>query len=159
MVPGSGRVSMLNRLSVNSLLQSAIAVMAFFVVVMLAQRWWDSLERLSSSGKLTTVADAARVAFTGMHSLGGESSVLISNSIASGHLPPDGPAKYAANVGAAQGAWAALESLAAGSALPPALSRTMAEAKARYFGQDYTALRDRMFAAIRDGKKPEMTAA
>src|SRR4029077_6433977 len=35
----------------------------------------------------------------------------------------------------------------------------MAEAKAKYFGQDYTAMRDRMFTAVRDGKKPEMTAA
>ncbi len=286
---------MLNRLSVNSLLQSAIAAMAFFVVVMLAQRSWDSYGRLVSTDKITTVADASRFAFTAMHSLrtdrastfrtlkgqgtiepavatyiqkirevelpalqkaadladkidfadkqalvpelrqltksflaletesweafskpaaqrreqltkeymdvatrlietlekmssrmfaavkfsdpvidqlmgmkeiawivrnyGGEASLLISNSIVAGHMAPDGPTKYAKNVGATEGGWQALESLAAGSDLPPALAKTVAEAKAKYFGQDYTALRDRMFAAVRDGKKPEMTAA
>ena len=60
---------MLNRLSVNSLLQSAIAVMAFFVVVMLAQRSWESYDRLASTDKIMTVADASRFAFTVMHSL------------------------------------------------------------------------------------------
>ncbi len=286
---------MLNRLSVNSLLQTAIGVMAFFVVMMLAQRSWDSYDRLSSTDKTMTVADASRFAFTAMHSLrtdrasssrtlkqqgvmepsvatyiqkirevelpalqkaaelageidfpdkqvllpelrqliksflalenqsweafskplasrpaslvneymdvsgrlletlektsarmfaavkftdpmidqligmkeiawivrnfGGESSVIISNAMASGQLPPDGQAKYTSNVGATLGAWAALESMAAGSGVPPALSKTIAEAKAKYFGQEYTALRDRMFAAVRDGKKAEMTAA
>ncbi len=286
---------MLNRLSVNSLLQSAIAVMAVVVVVMLAQRSWESYDRLSSTSKIMTVADASRSAFTAMHSLrtdrastfrtlkgeatiepavatyiqkirevelpalqkaadladsidfpnkqvllpelrqstksflaleneswaafskpagqrrasltqeymdvatrlidtlektssrmfasvrfsdplidqlmgmkeiawivrnfGGEASLMISNSIVAGHLPPDGPTKYAKNVGATEGGWQALESLAAGSDLPPALAKTIAEAKAKYFGQDYTAVRDRMFAAVRDGKKPEMTAA
>ena len=284
---------MLNRLSVNTLLQSAIALMAFFVVIMLAQRSWDSYDRLSSTDKIMTVADASRFAFTAMHSLrtdrastfrtlkgqgtiepavatyiqkirevelpalqraadlageidfgdkqvllpelrqsiksflaletesweafskpvaarreslskeymdvsdkllgtlekmssrmfasvkfsdpmidqlmgmkeiawivrnlGGEASLMISNSVVAGHLPPDGPAKYAGYVGGTQAGWQALESLAAGSDLPPALAKTIAEAKAKYFGQDYTALRDRMFAAVRDGKKPEMT--
>ena len=286
---------MLNRLSVNTLLQSAIALMAFFVVIMLAQRSWDSYDRLSSTDKIMTVADASRFAFTAMHSLrtdrastfrtlkgqgtiepavatyiqkirevelpalqraadlageidfgdkqvllpelrqsiksflaletesweafskpvaarreslskeymdvsgklldtldkmssrmfasvkfsdpmidqlmgmkeiawivrnlGGEASLMISNSVVAGHLPPDGPAKYAGYVGGTQAGWQALESLAAGSDLPPALAKTIAEAKAKYFGQDYTALRDRMFAAVRDGKKPEMTPA
>ncbi len=286
---------MLNRLSVNSLLQSAIAVMAFFVVIMLAQRSWDSYDRLSSTSKMMTVADASRFAFTAMHSLrtdrastfrtlkqdaviapavasyiqkirdvelpalqkaaeladtidfpdkrvllpelqqtiksflaletdswesfskplaarraslsseymdvsgrlldtldkmssrmfaavkfsdpvidqlmgmkeiawivrnyGGEASLMISNAMVAGHLPPDGPAKYASNVGGTVAGWQALESLAAGSDLPPALAKTMADAKRDYFGQDYTATRDRMFAAVRDGKKPEMTAA
>jgi methyl-accepting chemotaxis protein len=286
---------MLNRLSVNSLLQSAIALMACVVVVMLAQRSWDSYDRLSSSSKIMAVADASRFAFTAMHSLrtdrastfrtlkgagtiepsvatyiqkirevelpalqkaadiagdidfgdkrvllpelrqsiksflalenesweafskpvaarreslskeymdvsgklldtldkmssrmfasvkfsdpvidqligmkeiawivrnqGGEASLMISNSIVAGHLPPDGPAKYAGFVGGTVGAWQALESLAAGSDLPPALAKTIADAKAKYFGQEYTALRDRMFAAVRDGKKPEMTPA
>src|SRR5262249_11870231 len=69
----------------------------------------------------------------------------------------DGPAKYAGYVGGTQAGWQALESLAAGSTLPPALAKTIAAAKAKYFGADYTAMRDRMFAAVRDGKKPEMT--
>ena len=43
---------MLDRLSVNSLLQSAIALMACCVVVMLAQRSWDSYARLASASCL-----------------------------------------------------------------------------------------------------------
>jgi methyl-accepting chemotaxis protein len=74
-------------------------------------------------------------------------------------MPPDGATKYAKNVGGTEAAWQALESLAAGSDLPPALAKTIAAAKAKYFGQEYTALRDRMFAAVRDGKKPELTPA
>jgi len=286
---------MLNRLSVNTLLQSAIALMAFFVIVMLVQRSWDSYGRLSSTDKIMTVADASRFAFTAMHSLrtdrastfrelkgqgtiapsvatyiqkirevelpalqraadladtidfpdrqallpelrqltksflaleaesweafskpaaerrelltkeymdvatrlletldkmssrmfasvkfsdpvidqligmkeiawivrnsGGEASLLISNSMVVGQMPPDGPQKYAANVGGTVAAWQALESLAAGSTLPPALAKAMADAKSKYFGQEYTALRDKMFAAVRDGKKPDMTPA
>ena len=286
---------MLNRLSVNSLLQSAIAVMAVVVVVMLAQRSWDSYDRLSSTSRIMAVADASRFAFKVMHNLrtdrastfrtlkqeatidpsvatyirkirevelpalqtaadlagdiefadkqvllpdlrqlikrflaledeswsafsrplaarpaslateymdvsgklldtldrmsarmfgavkfsdpvidqlmgmkeiawivrnfGGEASLMISNGMVAGHLQPDGPAKYAANVGGSVAAWQSLESLAAGSALPPGLAKAMTDAKANYFGQDYTAVRDRMFAAVRDGKKPEMTAA
>src|ERR1051326_6393050 len=250
---------MLNRLSVNSLLQSAIALMACCVVVMLAQRSWESYGRLASTDKMMTVADASRYAFTVMHSLrtdrasafrtlkqqgpiepsvatyiqkirevelpalqraadladtidfadkpallpelrqstkrflaleteswdafakllagrreslvtdymdvanklldtlektssrmfasikfsdpqidqlmgmkeiawivrnlGGEASLMISNSMVAGHLPPDGPAKYAGYVGGTQAGWQSLERLAAGSALPPALDR------------------------------------
>ena len=286
---------MLNRLSVNSLLQSAIALMAFFVVLMLAQRSWDSYGGLSSTDKIMTVADASRFAFTAMHSLrtdrastfrelrnqgtiqpsivtyiqkirdvelpalqkaadlaetidfpdkqsllpelrqliksflaleteswaafqkppaerrdslskeymdvatrlletldktssrmfasvkfsdpvidqligmkeiawlvrnyGGEASLLISNAMVTGQLPPDAPAKYAANVGGTTAAWQALENLAAGSSLPPALTKAMADAKSKYFGQEYTGMRDKLFAAVRDGKKPEMTPA
>jgi methyl-accepting chemotaxis protein len=286
---------MLNRMSVNTLLQSAIALMAFFVVLMLAQRSWDSFDRLASTDKAMTVADASRFAFKAMHSLrtdrastfrtlkqegaiepavatyiqrvrevelpalqraadlagsiefadrqalladlhqltksflaledeswgafskplagrretlvneyvdvssklietldklssrmfaaikfgdpvidqlmgmketawivrylGGEASLMISNSMVAGHLPPDGPAKYAGYVGGTEGAWQALQGLAAGADLPPALVQAMAEAKKTYFGPEYTATRDRMFAAVRDGKKPEMTAA
>ena len=62
---------------------------------------------------------------------GGEASLLISNGMVAGHLAPDGPAKYAANVGGTTGAWQALESLAAGSALPPALQKAMADAKSK----------------------------
>ena len=38
----------------------------------------------------------------------------------------------------------ALESLAAGSTLPTTLAKAIAEAKNKYFGQDYTVLRDRL---------------
>ena len=60
---------MWNRLSVNTLLSSAIAFIAFFVVLMLAARAWDSWQRLTSTGHIETVADASRFAFKAMHNL------------------------------------------------------------------------------------------
>src|SRR5262249_14682895 len=44
-------------------------VMAFFVVVMLAQRTWETYGRLAATGRIMTVADASRFAFTAMHNL------------------------------------------------------------------------------------------
>ncbi len=88
---------------------------------------------------------------------GGEASLMISNGILAGHLAPDAPAKYAGHVGGTVAAWQAIESMAFGSSLPPRVTQAIAEAKKTYFGADYTALRDRLFAAVRDGKKAEMT--
>ena len=89
---------------------------------------------------------------------GGEASLLVSNSMVAGKAVPDAPAKYAGHVGGTIAAWAALESMAFGTSLPPRVTQAIAEAKRVYFGADYTALRDRMFAAVLAGQKPEMTA-
>jgi methyl-accepting chemotaxis protein len=89
--------------------------------------------------------------------LGGEASLLISNGMVAGRLAPDGPAKYASYVGSTEALWGALEGMAFGSPLPPVLGQAMAEAKKVYFGAEYVAMRDRMFAAVRDGQKPEMS--
>jgi methyl-accepting chemotaxis protein len=285
---------MLKRLSVNALLSSAIVTMAFFVVLMLTARAWDSWQRLTTTSRIETVAEASRSAFTAMHNLrtdrattfrtlkvdatitpdiekylsrirgeelpalksandlaakvdfadratllpalqqltrqflaleaesweafskpraarreallgeymalsqklletldqvssrmfaavkfndpivdhliamkevawtvrnlGGESSLIISNSIVAGHAPPDAAAKYAGFVGGAEAAWHVLEGMAAGTPLPPRVSEAIAKGNQVYFAKDYIALRDRLFAAVLAGKKPEMTA-
>ncbi|HEY2137863.1 MAG TPA: HAMP domain-containing methyl-accepting chemotaxis protein [Xanthobacteraceae bacterium] len=286
---------MLNRLSVNTLLRSAIATTAIVIVLMLVARAWDSWQRLADTSRIEAVADASRFAFKAMHNLrtdrastfrtlkaegaiepavatyiarirevelpalnsaaglaasidfadrqtllpalqqsiktftalenesweafskppasrrdtlvkdymdesgklidtldkmssrmfaavkfsdavidqlmamkqvawivrnqGGEASLMISNGMVAGHLAPDGQAKYASFVGGTQAAWDTLESLAFGTPLPARLDQAMAEAKKNYFGAEYTAMRDRMFAAVRDGKKAELTAS
>jgi len=286
---------MWNRLSVNTLLSAAIALMAFFVVVLLAGHAWDSWQRLAITGRIETTAEASRAAFTSMHNLrtdrastfrtlkedgtikpdvatyiknirdaelpalqttadlaatldfadrdtllpalrqeikdfnaletesweafskpktdrrealvteymavsqklmesldtmssrmfaavrfndpvvdhlmamkelawivrneGGEASVLISNSMVAGHAPPDAVAKYASHVGGTAAVWHALEGMAAGTSLPAGVTAAIAKANSVYFAADYIALRDRLFAAVLAGKKPEMTAS
>jgi methyl-accepting chemotaxis protein len=285
---------MLKRLSVNALLSSAIVTMAFFVVLMLTARAWDSWERLSTTSRIETVAEASRSAFTVMHNLrtdrattfrtlkadatippdvtaylqrirdaelpalkatgelaakvdfadrdtllpalqqltkqflaletasweaftkpraarpeslvgeymavsqklletldkvssrmfaavkfndpvvdhliamkevawtvrnlGGEASLMISNSMVAGHAPPDAPAKYAGFVGGTEAAWHVLEGMASGTPLPAGVNEAIVKANQVYFEKDYIALRDRLFAAVLAGKKPEMTA-
>ena len=90
---------------------------------------------------------------------GGEASVLISNGMVAGQFAADAPAKYASHVGGTLAAWQALEGMASGSRLSRKVTDAIAEAKKVYFAADYLALRDRLFAAVHDGKKPEMTAA
>jgi methyl-accepting chemotaxis protein len=293
-IGGARELAMLNRLSVNSLLSSAIVAMAFFAVLLLTGRAWDSWQRLGTTSRIETVTDASRSAFTAMHNLrtdrattfrtlkvdatitpdiekyltrirgeelpalkaandlatqvdfadratllpelqqltkhflaletesweafskpragrregllneymtvsqklletldkvssrmfaavkfndpvvdhliamkevawavrnlGGESSLMISNSMVAGHAPPDGPAKYAGFAAGAEAAWHVLEGMAAGTPLPPRVSAAIAKANQVYFAKDYIALRDRLFAAVLAGKKPEMTA-
>ena len=60
---------MLNRLSVNTLLRAAISAMAVVIVIMIAARAWDSWQRLGTTSRIATVADASRSAFKAMHSL------------------------------------------------------------------------------------------
>jgi len=90
---------------------------------------------------------------------GGEASLMVSNSMVTGKAPPDASAKYAGRVGGSVAAWAGLEGMAFGTSLPPRVTQAIAEAKKVYFAADYTALRDRMFAAILAGQKPEMAAS
>ncbi len=285
---------MLNRLSVNTLLKSAITTMAVVIVIMIAARAWDSWQRLSATSRIATVADASRHAFKAMHSLrtdrastvrelnsegtitpsvatyirgvrdaedpamqtaaeladtidfadhntlvpalrqsiktltalqtestdafskpkpsrraglakeysdeatrliemleklssrmfasvkyndavidqlmalkeiawvlrneGGEASLLVSNSLVAGHAGPDAQMKYAGHVGGTKAAWQALESIAFGTPLPPRVSQAIDAAKKDYFGQDYTAKRDGLLAAVISGQKPAMTA-
>jgi len=87
---------------------------------------------------------------------GGEASLLISTSMVAGHAPPDAPAKYAGHVGGTVAVWHAIEGMASG--MPASVAEAIAKANTVYFAADYTALRDRLFAAVLAGKKPEMTA-
>ncbi len=90
---------------------------------------------------------------------GGEASLTISNGMQAGRLGPEARVTYYGATGAAAVTWAALEDVAAGTALPQAMVDAMATAKAAFFGRDYVALRDRLFTALLAGDKPEMPLA
>ncbi|MBV8653959.1 MAG: HAMP domain-containing protein, partial [Alphaproteobacteria bacterium] len=91
-----------------------------------------------------------------MRNTAGEASLIVSNGLAAGKLPPETRAKYDAALGGAQVAWDALQDLAYGTELPPKLKEAMATAKASYFSPDFMALRERLMVALLTGGKPEM---
>jgi methyl-accepting chemotaxis protein len=93
-----------------------------------------------------------------MRNTAGEASLQISNGLASGYVAPDLRQTYTKFVGSIETAWAALQTAAAGSELPPGLVEAMAEAKTAYFDPQFLALRDRLVNALLAGEKPEMKA-
>ena len=60
---------MLRRLTVSTLLQSVIAVLAACVVALLVTTAWQSWERLRATGHIAAVAEASSNAFKAMHNL------------------------------------------------------------------------------------------
>ena len=88
----------------------------------------------------------------------GEASLLISNGLAAGKLPPEALLAHTKFSGGADAAWNALELTAAGMQLPPALSSAMAATKKAYFEPDYLALRERLLTTLIAGEKAELTA-
>jgi methyl-accepting chemotaxis protein len=60
---------MLRRLTVSTLLQSVIAVLAVCVVALLVSTAWQSWERLQATGHISAVAEASANAFKAMHNL------------------------------------------------------------------------------------------
>jgi methyl-accepting chemotaxis protein len=91
-----------------------------------------------------------------MRNTAGEASLLISNGLSSGHVAPDLRQAYTKLAGGIETAWAALQTVAAGSELPRGLVEAMAGAKAAYFAPDFLALRDRLVNALETGEKAEM---
>jgi methyl-accepting chemotaxis protein len=88
----------------------------------------------------------------------GEASLLISQGLAAGHLPPDGRQRYDTLVSGANALWSAIEALISGTPLPSRFTDSVAAAKQQFFAADYLATRDRMMNALLTGQKPEMTA-
>jgi methyl-accepting chemotaxis protein len=93
-----------------------------------------------------------------LRNTGGEASVLVSNGLGIGRLPPETRLTYAKFLGGSEAAWNALELAASGMQLPPALSSALAANKVGYFDPQYLALRERLLVALMAGEKPEMTA-
>lgn len=89
----------------------------------------------------------------------GEASVMVSNGLGSGHLPPEARQTYTKLTGGIETAWNALETVSAGTQLPPNLVDAMATLKTAYFDPQYLGLRDRLLNAALTGEKPEMTAS
>ncbi|MGO8912691.1 MAG: methyl-accepting chemotaxis protein [Bradyrhizobium sp.] len=91
-----------------------------------------------------------------MRNTAGEASLLISTGLSSGRVAPDLRQTYTKFVGGIETAWAALQTVAAGSELPRGLVEAMAEAKTAYFAPEFLALRDRLVNALLTGEKAEM---
>jgi methyl-accepting chemotaxis protein len=60
---------MLNRLTVNALLKSAVLSLASAVVIVLALGAWSSWSRLAVANRIANVANASAYLFTGLHNL------------------------------------------------------------------------------------------
>jgi methyl-accepting chemotaxis protein len=89
----------------------------------------------------------------------GETSLMISNGLGSGHVAADARQTYTKHVGRVEGAWSALETVQSGTQLPPQLVEAIAQAKISYFDPQYLGLRDRLLNALVTGEKAEMTAS
>ena len=61
--------SMLNRLSVNALLKTIIAVLSAVVIVVLSIGAWDSWHRMVVAGRISAAAEATTYLFTALHNL------------------------------------------------------------------------------------------
>jgi methyl-accepting chemotaxis protein len=85
---------------------------------------------------------------------GGESSVLVSNTLGGRPLPPDAFLKYTAHVSKLETAWEALEDIASGLPLPPRFTDAVDKAKREYFGRDYWDLRTKTLKALIAGENP-----
>jgi methyl-accepting chemotaxis protein len=88
----------------------------------------------------------------------GEASLVISTGLAAGKIPPEVRQNYVKFVGGIDAAWGALQLAASGMQLPQALSAAMAANRTAYFEPQYLELRERLFKALTDGGKPELTA-
>ncbi len=86
----------------------------------------------------------------------GDVSVVISNDLDGGRLPPDGMEKYAARVGGSEALWAALVDASSGTVLPARVGAAIEAAQKNYFSPEYAATRARLLKALQAGEKPEM---
>ena len=94
-----------------------------------------------------------------MRNTAGDASLVISNGLATDHPAPELRQNYTKLVGGVEIAFTALQTAAAGSALPPNLVEAIAETKTANFEPPFLALQDRLLNAILAGEKPEMTAS
>src|SRR6202142_2644274 len=60
---------MLNRLTVSSLIKSVIVLMAACMTALLCVSAWNSWERLTTTSRISVVADASSNLFKAMHNL------------------------------------------------------------------------------------------
>jgi methyl-accepting chemotaxis protein len=72
---------------------------------------------------------------------GGDAAVMVSNRLGGQALPADALLRYTTFVTRTETAWAALEDVAAGLALPAKFHQAVANAKREYFSSDYAELR------------------
>jgi methyl-accepting chemotaxis protein len=126
----------------------------------------DTLEKLSSAlaadvnhqdAAIDQLLAIKQIAWL-LRNSAGEASLAVSNAINAGKISPEALQAYTKFTGGTDAAWSALELVAAGMQLPPALASAMAATKTAYFEAQYLALRDRLINAVAKGEKPELTA-
>jgi methyl-accepting chemotaxis protein len=86
----------------------------------------------------------------------GDASLLVYKGLGAGKVDADFSAKYVQAVGASQGTWDALATVAGLGSVPEAVTKALAATKAVYFDPEYIGLRDRLVRALVSGTKPEM---
>ncbi|MBV9564633.1 MAG: methyl-accepting chemotaxis protein [Bradyrhizobium sp.] len=87
----------------------------------------------------------------------GEASLTVSNALNAGSLTAERHLYYMKTVGGTEAAWSAVQLMASGTQLPPALSAAMAAVKTAYFDPQYLKLRDDLANTLLAGQKPDMT--
>ncbi|HWE73968.1 MAG TPA: HAMP domain-containing methyl-accepting chemotaxis protein [Stellaceae bacterium] len=125
----------------------------------------DTLDRLGADlGGATKLKDSfvdemmtvKQLAWTARQS-GGDASVILSNGLLTGKVAPDAAVTYARSVASLNTAWAALQDVGYGTALPPKYAAAVAKANSVYFGADYTNERDRLMKLVAAGEKPDIS--
>jgi len=90
---------------------------------------------------------------------GGQAALLLSNGLATGRLPPEARQNYARFMIGAEYSWNALQTMVAGTQLPPSLVEAMAATKKAYFEPQYLAFSERLLNAAIAGEKLEITSS
>ncbi len=93
-----------------------------------------------------------------VRNLGGEASLLISQGLTAGKLPPEARLRYAGFSGGARASWDAIEDALKGAPVSSGFATALEAAKQQFFAADYAATRERLLDALTGGGKPEMTA-
>ncbi len=88
----------------------------------------------------------------------GEASLLITQGLSKGALPPDAKLRHAAFIGGAGALWRAIEDALVGLPVSPEFRRAVADARSTLFAPDYIALQERLLDALTIHGTPEMTA-
>jgi methyl-accepting chemotaxis protein len=89
---------------------------------------------------------------------GGESSVMVSNTLGGQPLPPDALMLYTGHVAKVETAWAALLDIASGMSLPARLTDAIDKAKREYFNREYSDLRTNTVKALIAGEPIKISA-
>jgi methyl-accepting chemotaxis protein len=83
----------------------------------------------------------------------GDASVMLSNGLSGTPVAPDAFVKYHANMSKLETAWAALQDVASGLTLPPALNAAIENGNKEFLGAEYSALRLKVLNALIAGEK------
>ena len=89
-------------------------------------------------------------------SAAGDSAKTLADGMTAGQMSPEAQAFYNRALVQTDTAWAALQSVVAGTAVPAKFTEALAKANKAFFDPDLIATRDRLFKEVVAGQKPEM---